>query len=288
MPGCVNAVALNYLHFATVGDGSCEYAPGCMDHIALNFRRAATVGDGSCLYDHHGDDAALLAAFQVDPAGRAAWDQLHGWDAATGLCAWEGVSCIGSGHRVTGVDLPAGRADLRFTLGAALGNLAALQGLTLSGTGLSGTLPDSVGNLTALQSLNLYWSGLSGTLPDSVGNLTALRYLRLDRTGLSGTLPDAVGSMTALQTLPVYETGLSGTLPPNLCDRPAPWILHPRSQADQLSHSLDLHSMRLSGAIPDLTNCIALQSLTLTKNSFGSAGSAPAEPHARLPGRQPA
>jgi hypothetical protein len=65
--------------------------------------------------------------------------------------------------------------------------------------------------------------------------------------------------MMALQRLDLYQTGLSGTLAPDLCDRPAPWID---------STQLEFYSMRLSGTIPDLTNCSSMLSLRLTNNSF--------------------
>eukprot|EP01046_Picozoa_sp_COSAG06_P064157 COSAG06_NODE_15203_length_1090_cov_1.235116_1_plen_260_part_01 len=104
---------------------------GCTDPAAPNFSPAAraAVDDGSC-EAYGGDKAALLAVSRVDPAGRAAWDQLRGWDAAGDVCGWEGVSCDGLGRRVVTVRL-SGRTDLRFTLGPALGNLMALRNLRL-------------------------------------------------------------------------------------------------------------------------------------------------------------
>ena len=50
--GCMDTIALNYNSYATVDDGSCEYAvvEGCMDTIAYNYNPLATVDDGSCEY----------------------------------------------------------------------------------------------------------------------------------------------------------------------------------------------------------------------------------------------
>ena len=181
---------------AAAGSVGYMYArSGCTDRTALNFSPAATLDDGSCYF---GERVALLAAFQVDPASRAAWDRLRGWDATSDVCGWEGVSC--DGRRVTQVDLH-GMSELRFTLGAALGNLTVLQRLRLYQTGLSGTLPDSVGGMTRLYDLNLHQTGLSGTLSDSVDGMTGLRRLYLQQTGMSGTLPDSLGGITALRYL---------------------------------------------------------------------------------------
>jgi len=47
--GCVDPSAYNYNEFATVSDGSCEYA-GCTDPEANNYDEIATIDDGSCSY----------------------------------------------------------------------------------------------------------------------------------------------------------------------------------------------------------------------------------------------
>jgi hypothetical protein len=46
--GCVNPLATNYNHLATIDDGSC-LIPGCTDPTAFNYNPLATVGDGSCI-----------------------------------------------------------------------------------------------------------------------------------------------------------------------------------------------------------------------------------------------
>ena len=47
IPGCTYPLASNYLSFATLDDGSCEYL-GCTDAEAANFNPFANVDDGSC------------------------------------------------------------------------------------------------------------------------------------------------------------------------------------------------------------------------------------------------
>ena len=47
IPGCTYATAQNFVAFATLDDGSCEFA-GCTDSEAGNFNPLATIDDGSC------------------------------------------------------------------------------------------------------------------------------------------------------------------------------------------------------------------------------------------------
>jgi hypothetical protein len=114
-----------------------------MDPVFPNYSPVASMDDGSCRcgYDHCGDTATLLTAFQVD-LGRGAWGGLTGWNATTDLCDWEGVICA-SGGMIIGVDL-SGKTHLRFTLGETLSDLTALDTLSVPYTGLSGTLPESL------------------------------------------------------------------------------------------------------------------------------------------------
>jgi subtilisin-like proprotein convertase family protein len=47
IPGCTYSTALNFVPYANVDDGSCEFA-GCTDAEATNYSPLATVDDGSC------------------------------------------------------------------------------------------------------------------------------------------------------------------------------------------------------------------------------------------------
>eukprot|EP01046_Picozoa_sp_COSAG06_P070464 COSAG06_NODE_19720_length_825_cov_1.420110_1_plen_234_part_10 len=94
-----------------------------------------------------------------------------------------------------------------------------------------------------------------------------MKELHLDNTYLSGTLPDWLSDMPMLgmeRGLSLHNTGLSGTLPFDICEHPVPLIRF----GGQGRGSLDLHSMRLHGAIPDFTACTDLQSLRLSNNTF--------------------
>jgi hypothetical protein len=253
-------------------------ALGCTAPLALNYDPAATADDGGCFYpDRSGEGKALLAGLVFADGPPA------GWAAGADPCAgasWTGVTCAGG--RVTTVDLhgrEAGTSAWRsalgpLALGASLGNLTALQTLSLSDTRLSGTLPGWLGNLTAVRRLDLHGTWLSGTLPGSLANLTALQNLYLLGTQISGTLPSYVGNFTALEGLDLPGTRLSGTLPGSLGRLAAlDWL---RLYATRLSGTLpaglcaatlDLHGCALSGSVA-LGGCDRLRLLDLSNNSL--------------------
>ena len=119
-------------------------------------------------------------------------------------------------------DLP----PLRVGLGApnqvsghippALGGLANLELLDLSGNLLSGPLPKELGQLSKLEVLFLTANLLSESIPMTFGDLSALRQLRLGGNSLSGGLPATLGRLRALEILGVAANALSGPLPPEL------------------------------------------------------------------------
>jgi hypothetical protein len=49
IPGCTYPVAVNYVDYATVDDGTCLYA-GCTDPGASNYHPVFILDDGSCVY----------------------------------------------------------------------------------------------------------------------------------------------------------------------------------------------------------------------------------------------
>ena len=97
-----------------------------------------------------------------------------------------------------------------------------VTGLVLSG--LTGELPPELGNLTALQTLSITGSGLGGELPPELGNLTALQTLSITGSGLGGELPPELGNLTALQTLIITDS--------ETCGRTAPGSRQPPRSAD--------------------------------------------------------
>ena len=178
------------------------------------------------------DRAALVALY--NSAGGSGWADNTNWGSTEPLDMWFGVTLLGNG-RVEGLSLPGN--DLRGTLPADLGSLTSLNVLDLSGNQLRGQIPD-VRGLTILTTLNLGDNQLSGAIPDWLGSLTALQTLYLRDNRLTGPIPEALRDLVQLQDLYVDDNQLSGSIPD--------WL----SDLGQL-RNLYLNGNQLSGCVPD-------------------------------------
>ena len=58
----------NYLHYATIDDGSCAFE-GCTDPFAVNFSSAHSVEDGSCVYGDCDGEGPSLHCPDLDANG---------------------------------------------------------------------------------------------------------------------------------------------------------------------------------------------------------------------------
>ncbi len=159
--------------------------------------------------------------------------------------------------------------------------------IDLSNNGLSGTIPGDIGNLDALQSLSLYYNQLTGTIPNYIGNLVNLKYLGLYNNQLSGSIPKEIGYLTSLETLDLSHNQLSDTIPPTLGDLGN--LKYLKLTANNLSGSLppqlgnlgnlislEINYNQLSGNIPpELGNLHNLTKLELYHNYL--SGSIPPE-----------
>ena len=65
-----------------------------------------------------------------------------------------------------------------------------------SGTKLNGTIPTALGNLSALESLSLEGNQLTGSIPPELGQLSKLTYLNLSYNQLTGSLPKELGRLS--------------------------------------------------------------------------------------------
>jgi hypothetical protein len=180
------------------------------------------------------DKAALLAFLSsvgrgATPRARINWPTtpLACFSSASGAPGWTGVTCSADGARVVALHLP--------------------------GLGLSGAVPQgTLGNLTALQLLSLRSNNLSGPFPADLLRLPALTGLHLHRNAFSGALPPGLAGLAGLQVLDLSFNGFDGGIPPDLAN---------------LTNlvALNLSNNSLSGRVPDL-GLPALKFVNLSNN----------------------
>jgi Leucine-rich repeat (LRR) protein len=96
-----------------------------------------------------------------------------------------------------------------------LNNLGdSLEELTLSGCGLTGSIPPNVDQLKRLFVLDLGENAMSGTIPiESLSRLRELRHVRLANNKLTGALDSSVAKLAHLETFDVSDNALGGDLP---------------------------------------------------------------------------
>ncbi|CAD6259593.1 unnamed protein product [Miscanthus lutarioriparius] len=98
-------------------------------------------------------------------------------------------------------------------LPAFIGELTALESMTVGINALSGPVPKELGNLTNLLSLALGSNNFNGTLPDELGKLTKLRQIYIDSNDFSGPLPSTLSQLKNLSILWASDNNFSGQIP---------------------------------------------------------------------------
>jgi Leucine-rich repeat (LRR) protein len=161
-----------------------------------------------------------------------------------------------------------------------IGNLTALQHLTLYENNLSGNLPSSLGNLSSLILIDASGNQFTGNLPPEMGNLANLQFLLFGENQLSGSIPPEFGNLTNLYYVWLVDNQLSGSIPPEIESWTNIWVL--RLDENQLAGSippqigsltnlfeLGLSENRLTGSIPlELGNLPDLERLLLQNNQL--------------------
>ena len=89
--------------------------------------------------------------------------------------------------------------------------------LILSGSALTGTMPQSLGNLANLRFLNLQKNRLEGTILQDLANLTKMETLDLAGNDLVGTIPVELGNLSTMKKLYLQDNKLTGGFPQSLC-----------------------------------------------------------------------
>nr|XP_027120341.1 probable leucine-rich repeat receptor-like protein kinase At1g35710 [Coffea arabica] len=153
-------------------------------------------------------------------------------------CTWAGVSCIdGSVNRLklTNSSVKGTLEDFPFS------SLPNLEYLDLSLNEISGSIPPvigpippEIGNLKALESLSLSENNLTGSIPKSLGSTTNLALLSLDRNQFSGSIPASLGNLSKLEILELHDNKLSDAIPeelgqiPELCEQQLAYWSNPK------------------------------------------------------------
>ena len=124
---------------------------------------------------------------------------------------------LGGLTQATFVRITGRRSDVDASLGGTipreLSQLANLESLDISASGLSGSIPPELGRLATLRSLDLSGNRLSGSVPPELGHLTSLTTLALHDNQLSGSIPSALTQLPNLTRISVDGNQLSGCLP---------------------------------------------------------------------------
>lgn len=119
----------------------------------------------------------------------------------------------------------------------AIGNLPALQTLSLESNNFSGELPPEIGRLRNLSRLNVSGNHLTGAIPQELTRCASLAAVDVSRNRLTGVIPESITSLKILCTLNVSRNSLSGELPPEM------------SNMTSLT-TLDVSYNALTGAVP--------------------------------------
>ncbi|CAN6181544.1 unnamed protein product [Urochloa humidicola] len=111
-------------------------------------------------------------------------------------------------------NLMLGDNGLTGRIPASIGNLPALQTLSLESNNFTGELPPEIGRLRNLTRLNVSGNALTGIIPPDITACASLNAVDLSRNALTGVIPPGVTSLRILCTLNVSRNRLSGELPP--------------------------------------------------------------------------
>lgn len=201
------------------------------------------------------------------------WLPACSWSTSLDPCdVWYGVGCVGD--RVVLVTLTG--CGLSGTLPSFTGALTSLQMLAIHNNSIAGTLP-ALWSFPQLSFLSVEANRLTGTLP-SEWNFPNMTHLTLQDNLLSGTLPDSWGyRMRKLDVLGLYNNSLSGTLPVSWGNFTLMEVIRlqqnffsgtlPASWASMNPGSLSLSENRLTGTLPPQWSAMSYtQSLWLGEN----------------------
>ena len=192
--------------------------------LEVNGIGGATPVDGDCSSGVAVDDPEENAGLVSDcEALLAARDRLAGsatlnWSVDTPIDKWQGIAVSGSQGRVVKFSLES--YGLSGEIPPELGNISALETLSLYDNELVGEIPAAFGNLESLEYLDLGSNRLTGEISVELARLDNLERLYLEDNRLTGEIPSALADLGNLEGLFLSGNDLSGCIPDGLRDVP--------------------------------------------------------------------
>ncbi|KAI3760948.1 hypothetical protein L1987_51352 [Smallanthus sonchifolius] len=156
-------------------------------------------------------DGVLLLSFKYsvlyDPLG-----VLDDWNYSDeSPCAWNGVVCGGSDHRVTELSLP--NSELVASIPTNLGLIQHIMKLDLSNNSINGTIPLSLYNATELKYVDFSNNLISGELREFVRGWRGVQFVNISGNLLKGKLPGSLGGLPNLTVVSLKNNYFHGNIP---------------------------------------------------------------------------
>ncbi|KAM5559172.1 receptor-like protein 7 [Rosa sericea] len=191
------------------------------------------------------------------------------WNSSTDCCSWLGVTCSTNG-RVVGLDLSGEHFSCNIDNSSSLFQLQHLQSLNLAENNFNDSaIPSAIGKLANLRYLNLSGADFSGQIPIEVARLTRLVVLDLSMYYSGGELKLENPNLgTLIQNLTeLTDLNLNGL---NLSAEGSLWSQTISSSLPKLS-ALTLSDCELSGPIHEsFARLHSLSMLILDRNYISS------------------
>ncbi|KAL6320839.1 hypothetical protein AAG906_008839 [Vitis piasezkii] len=135
------------------------------------------------------------------------------WNEYSSVCnTWTGVTCSGDHSRVIALHLPGigFRGEIPPNT---LGQLSAVQILSLRSNAITGPFPSDFSKLENLTALYLQYNKFSGPLPIDFSVWKNLTIINLSNNGFNGSIPSSISKLTHLAALDLANNSLSGEIP---------------------------------------------------------------------------
>ncbi|TYJ13274.1 hypothetical protein E1A91_A10G041200v1 [Gossypium mustelinum] len=169
-------------------------------------------------------------------------------------------SCITNASTLNALEI--GHNSFSGFLPSSFGNnlrlleLQQLEGLSLYGNKLQGSIPNDLCKLKMLYNLSLHSNLLDGSLPACFDNLTSLRYLSLGSNKLSSNFPSTLWRLSNMLQVDLSSNFFSGPLPLDVGNL-------------KVVISMDISRNRLSSHIPEsFGQLTSLEFLDLSRNNI--------------------